>query len=477
MSNARAYIRVSSERQSLGASLDTQRDAIRQYADAHGLTLVHEYCDILSGTRDDRPRYTQLLADLQPGEVVLVWRLDRVGRKKSELFRFFEWCKQHRIALVSITQPEMSNELARDIMSVIAAFESQQIAERVLPNMTARAIEGRWVSRVPRWFAIGENGHLTPAADYEDAERAFALFLTTGNLVATAAAFETTTKTMTRHFRNRAYLGESRWSDISVKGAHPAIVSAPLWGAVNSLLDARLRGERRSRPDSPLLTGYLFVGGTNRRLYRQPDVRRNNHRYATRGDGSPGSRYSVRCDVADAWVVTQLASLTLTRADRAVLLRDVREAARDDPHKAARARLLRQQAALERERDGTAAMLARGQIDHARWERLDRRQGNDLAQIAAQLAALPPVIEPAHAAALATLRIDLAARVHAAWQAGNVAALRLLLEAFVERVEVWVEPSDGLRGKARGFWPDHPARFAITWISAGMVAEERQLGT
>ena len=461
---ARAYVRVSSARQEAGASLETQRAAIAAYASQHALTIAHEYVDILSGTRDDRPRYQAMLSDLHAGEIVLVWRLDRVGRKKSELFRFFEYCKAQRIGIVSVTQPEMSNELARDIMSVIAAYESQQIAERVVPNMRRMASEGRWVSRVPRWYTLGPDGHLIPGPDAADAMRAFTLFVATGNLLTTAAAFDMRIKTMTRTIRNRAYLGEARWTTITVPHAHPAIVERATWEAANAILDARLRGKRRARADTALLTGYLFVGGTDRRLYRQPDVRRGNHRYATRHD-LPAPRYSVRCDVADQWVVEQLAARTLSRADRTALLRDLREKARQDPHKAARARLLRQQVALERERDGTATMLARGQIDRARWERMDARQGRDLAALAAQIAALPPPIDPAAAAHLATLRLDLGTRVHAAWAAGNIAALRLLLEAFVARIDLWTEPSDGKRGMARGYWKSHPPTLTICWVA------------
>lgn len=469
-----AYIRVSTERQSLGASLDTQRGAIRQYAETHGIAIRHEYLDILSGTRDDRPRYSQMLSELRSGDCVLVWRLDRVGRRKSELFRFFEWCKQHGVGLVSVTQPEMSNELARDIMSVIAAFESQQIAERVMPNMLARALEGRWVSRAPRWYVIAPDGHLAPAPDHEDAQRAFALFVATGSLLGTATAYGTTARTMARHLRSRAYLGEAIWAGVVARGAHPAIVDTATWEAANALLDGRARGRRRARPDTALLTGYLYVGGTERRLYRQPDARRGNHRYATRNEGGGGARYSVRCDAADRWAVDRLASLTLTRAARVALLRDLRERARHDPHKAARARLLRRRASLERERDGTAAMLARGQIDRARWERLDARLARDLAAVATQIAAVPAPHESATVAAAATLRIDLAARVRAAWDAGNVAALRILLEAFVARIEVFTEPTEGKRGMARGYWPHHPPRFSITWSDGAMMPEERQ---
>lgn len=61
MTEGVAYVRVSSSRQEMGASLDTQRAAIRHYAEMHGIVIRHEYCDILSGTRDDRPRFCGII--------------------------------------------------------------------------------------------------------------------------------------------------------------------------------------------------------------------------------------------------------------------------------------------------------------------------------------------------------------------------------------------------------------------------------
>lgn len=65
------------------------------------------------------------------------------------------------------------------------------------------------------------------------------------------------------------------------------------------------------------------------------------------------------------------------------------------------------------------------------------------------------------------MRIGLDRLVRDAWRDGDVRALRVLLDAFVARVEVWSEPTEGLRGAARGFWPKHPARYSIVWIDSG----------
>jgi len=78
------YMRVSSadERQ----SVDLQRDALI----AAGVDERHLHQDRASGARDDRPGLKACLADLRPGDVLVVWKLDRLGRSLSHLIRIID---------------------------------------------------------------------------------------------------------------------------------------------------------------------------------------------------------------------------------------------------------------------------------------------------------------------------------------------------------------------------------------------------
>ncbi len=61
-------------------SLDLQRDALR----AEGIDdPAHLYHDVASGVRDDRPGLDSSLRALRKGDVLVVWKLDRLGRKGS----------------------------------------------------------------------------------------------------------------------------------------------------------------------------------------------------------------------------------------------------------------------------------------------------------------------------------------------------------------------------------------------------------
>src|SRR3954470_6883335 len=90
MIEALLYCRISSDHQRDGVSLDGQVRETREYAARMGFMLGKEYVDIASGKRDDRPQYQTMLADIRrlTGEgkrvAVVVWRLDRLGRRLLE---------------------------------------------------------------------------------------------------------------------------------------------------------------------------------------------------------------------------------------------------------------------------------------------------------------------------------------------------------------------------------------------------------
>ena len=62
-------------------SLDLQRDALR----AEGVDAVNVYHDFASGVRDDRPGLDSCVRALRTGDVLVVWKLDRLGRNLAHL--------------------------------------------------------------------------------------------------------------------------------------------------------------------------------------------------------------------------------------------------------------------------------------------------------------------------------------------------------------------------------------------------------
>ena len=84
------YMRVSSE--SDRQSTDLQRDALM----AAGVDSRHLFEDHASGAKDDRPGLSEALAFARPGDVLVVWKLDRLGRSLSHLLSIINSVKNCR---------------------------------------------------------------------------------------------------------------------------------------------------------------------------------------------------------------------------------------------------------------------------------------------------------------------------------------------------------------------------------------------
>ncbi|MDP3333308.1 MAG: recombinase family protein [Methylococcaceae bacterium] len=75
MKVARIYLRVSTEEQDL-----TRQTEIVDSARAEGYYIAGIYREKASGARADRPELLRMIADLQPGEVVVAEKIDRISR-------------------------------------------------------------------------------------------------------------------------------------------------------------------------------------------------------------------------------------------------------------------------------------------------------------------------------------------------------------------------------------------------------------
>lgn len=85
--NAVVYARYSSHRQG-EQSIEGQLAEAHKYAEAHGLTITHEYCDrAQTGRNDNREQFQLMLADAAKGvfDALIVWKTDRIGRNKEEI--------------------------------------------------------------------------------------------------------------------------------------------------------------------------------------------------------------------------------------------------------------------------------------------------------------------------------------------------------------------------------------------------------
>ena len=138
------YARVSTDDQTLAL----QHDALR----AAGCEVIHE--DRLSGAAANRPGLNAALTACQPGDVLHIWKLDRLGRSMAELVGIVDDLKGRGVGLkvltgegaaIDTTRPE--GRLILGVFAAFAEFERELIRERTKAGMRAARRRGKRVGR------------------------------------------------------------------------------------------------------------------------------------------------------------------------------------------------------------------------------------------------------------------------------------------------------------------------------------------
>src|SRR5688572_1660481 len=165
MMRAAIYARVSTFEQ----EPENQLHELRRYIAARGWT-GSEFVDRgVSGAKDKRPALDTLLRDAKRRrfDVLVCWRLDRLGRNLRHLVTLIEELQSLGIAFVSLgegidcTTP--SGKLQLHILAALAEFERGRIRERVMAGLQRARSQGQRLGRPtrqlpPEVFQMAENG-------------------------------------------------------------------------------------------------------------------------------------------------------------------------------------------------------------------------------------------------------------------------------------------------------------------------------
>ena len=159
------YARVSTDEQNLTMQLDALRAA--------GCEQI--FCDTgTSGAETDRRELNKALRTLSAGDVLVVWKLDRLGRSLAHLIQVITRLDAEDIGFRSLSEAidttTASGRLLFHIMGAIAEFERSLISERTRAGMAAASARGQHLGRAPKLSEIKvewanrtiELGRLTP---------------------------------------------------------------------------------------------------------------------------------------------------------------------------------------------------------------------------------------------------------------------------------------------------------------------------
>jgi DNA invertase Pin-like site-specific DNA recombinase len=138
------YMRVSKSDGS--QTLDLQRDALL----AVGVAPERLYEDLASGRKDARPGLAACLKALQPGNTLVVWKLDRLGRDLKHLVSVADELQQRHVGFkvlagagAQIDTTTANGRLVFGIFAALAEFEAELIRERTRAGLAAARARGR----------------------------------------------------------------------------------------------------------------------------------------------------------------------------------------------------------------------------------------------------------------------------------------------------------------------------------------------
>lgn len=131
------YARVSTKDQSLNLQVDALNQA----------KCDEVLCEIASGAKTERPVLDDLLKHLRQGDILIIWKLDRLGRSLKHVVTLTNELMERKINLISLNDPidttTPQGRLMCNIFASLAEFERDLIRERTHAGLIAARARGR----------------------------------------------------------------------------------------------------------------------------------------------------------------------------------------------------------------------------------------------------------------------------------------------------------------------------------------------
>lgn len=266
------YVRVSTEMQVDGFSIDGQIERLKAYCVAMGWSNYKIYCDGgYSGSNLDRPKLQEMIVDIENGKIsaVLVYKLDRLSRaQKDTLFLIEDVFMPNNIAFISLNESlDTSSPYGRAMIGILSAFaqlERESIRLRTQMGQIERVKQGYWHGGggVPFGYNYDRNiGILVPDPEEAPVVRAiYDLFLRGYTLGYITKTFGFNSNQIVKQIiMRRSNTGVVTYKDEVYAGLHEPLIDEATYNLAMEQLNARSK-RRASRTQYHILTGLIYCG-------------------------------------------------------------------------------------------------------------------------------------------------------------------------------------------------------------------------
>ena len=375
------YVRVSSDDQVRGTSLQSQEDICRAYAARQGWTVDCVFRDEGESAKTaDRPQFQALLryATVKANgiAVALAYKIDRFARNSDDYTFFKCGLAASGVTISSATEPEAdgpAGKMLRTMLSAIAQFDNDVRAERTREAMRRMAEAGYWLHQAPKGYVtrrvegkpVIEPDPLTAphiaTVFREIAAGRWSVSTALDHLAAQGVTgrrgLALSRQTLHEILRNPVYAGFTWRAGVAIEGRWVALVDRATWSACQGMLgvDAGPAGQKKRHRDEFPLRGLIRCECGA--IWTSSFSRGRSGRYAYYHcpDACHGAR--IRIEVAHAdfeHVLNEIGSLYAADMDAIALMCRRKLARAREQLEAGRVAAAAQLEALETQRDQVA---------------------------------------------------------------------------------------------------------------------------
>ena len=359
-----AYIRVSTERQVEGYSIDGQITQIEQFCQFNGYDLVDIYADRgISGKSMNRPALQRMLQDAKNGKLdcVIVYKINRLARNTSDLLTIVEELHRQNVEFFSLSERmEVKNSTGKLLLNILASFsefERNTILENIYTGQHQRALEGYYQGNIPLGYSnipdnkkeLMINQHEANIVNYifesyakGHGYRKIANALNHKGYV-TKKGNPFSISAVTYILSNPFYIGKIQfakykdWNDkrrkglndkpVIAEGKHSPIIGKDLWDKVQARKKQVSKKPQVHGKGTNLLTGIIFCekcgaayAASNTTNTLKDGTKKRIRYYSCSNFRNKGSKVcsanSVRADVIEKYVMDQI--LEIVKSDKVI---------------------------------------------------------------------------------------------------------------------------------------------------------------